>query len=150
MRKHAIRTLAPIGIIFLLQSGCATVRLGQQAAETRIVAKELVAATRSWDGKPLPAYPQGQPEVTIRRTCIPAGARLDTHSHPVINAGVMISGQLTVVSADGRTLHLKAGDPIVELVDTQHYGTNEGKIPAEIIVFYAGIADTPITVGRPH
>jgi hypothetical protein len=43
-------------------------------------------------------------------------------------------------------LHLKAGDPIVEVVDTWHYGKNEGKTPAEIIVFYAGTPDTPITV----
>jgi quercetin dioxygenase-like cupin family protein len=150
MLKHAIRIFASICIILMLQSGCATVRLRQQAGEARIVAKELVAATRSWDGKALPAYPQGQPDVTIRRVSIPAGARLDTHRHPVINAGVLISGQLTVVSADGKTLHLKAGDPIVELVDTQHYGINEGKVPTEIIVFYAGITGTPIAVGKPH
>jgi quercetin dioxygenase-like cupin family protein len=150
MLKHAIRIIAPIGVILLLQSGCATVRPRQQAGEARIVAKELVVATRSWDGKPLPAYPQGQPEVTIRRISIPAGARLDPHRHPVINAGVLLSGQLTVVSADGKTLHLKAGDPVVELVDTQHYGINEGNVAAEIMVFYAGIVGTPIAVGRPH
>jgi hypothetical protein len=54
-----------------------------------------------------------------------------------------MSGQLTVVTADGKTLHLKAGDPIVEVVKTLHYGINQGKIPAEIVVFYAGAVDTP-------
>jgi hypothetical protein len=43
-------------------------------------------------------------------------------------------------------LHLKAGDPIVEVVDTWHYGKNEGNTPAEIIVFYAGTPDEPITI----
>jgi hypothetical protein len=61
----------------------------------------------------------------------------------VINAGVLISGQLTIVTADGKTLHLKAGDPIVEVVNTLHYGINQGKVPAEIIVFYAGAVGTP-------
>jgi quercetin dioxygenase-like cupin family protein len=103
------------------------------------VVKELVKSTQSWNGELLPAYPQGQPEITILRISIPAGTQLDTHSHPVINAGVLISGQLTVVTADGKTLHLQAGDPIVEVVNTLHYGINQGKVPAEIIVFYAGV-----------
>jgi hypothetical protein len=62
----------------------------------------------------------------------------------VINAGVLMSGELTVVTADGKTLHLKAGDPIVEVVNTPHCGINEGKVPAEIVVFYAGAVDTRI------
>lgn len=67
----------------------------------------------------------------------------------MINAGVLISGQLTVVTKDGKTLHLSAGDPIVEVVKTAHYGMNEGKVPAEIVVFYAGTIDAPITVTEP-
>jgi quercetin dioxygenase-like cupin family protein len=62
---------------------------------------------------------------------------------------VLLSGQLTVVTTEGKTLHLKAGDPIVEVVNTPHYGMNEGKLPAEIVVFYAGVVDTPITVVEP-
>jgi len=88
--------------------------------------------------------------VTILRISIPAGSQLDVHSHPVINAGVLISGQLTVITKDGKTLHLKSGDPIVEVVNTSHYGINEGNVPAEIIVFYAGVVDTPITIIEPR
>jgi len=136
-------------MLFLL-TGCASVRIGPEANEASIVSKELVKTTRSWDGENLPAYMQGQPEVTIRRITVPAGARLETHRHPVINAGVMMNGQLTVVTVDGKMLYLKAGDPIVEVVNTLHYGINEGKIPAELIVFYAGTVNTPITVVKPH
>ncbi|MEW6188243.1 MAG: cupin domain-containing protein [Thermodesulfobacteriota bacterium] len=110
------------------------------------VVKELVKTTHSWNGELLPPYLPGQPEVTILRISIPAGTRLDTHSHPVINAGVLISGQLTVVTKDGKTLHLKAGDSMVEVVNTLHHGVNQGKVPAEIIVFYAGVVNTPITI----
>lgn len=94
------------------------------------------------------AYQQGQPEITILRISIPAGARLETHSHPVINAGVLMSGQLTVKTTDGQVLRLKAGDPIVEVVNTFHYGINDGTVPAEIIVFYAGIVGQAITVSK--
>jgi hypothetical protein len=64
----------------------------------------------------------------------------------VINAGVLTRGQLTVVTKEGKTLYLKAGDPIVEVVNTVHYGINHGSAPAEIIVFYEGIIGSPITV----
>ena len=77
---------------------------------------------------------------------IPAGAKLEIHNHPVINAGVLLAGELTVVTEDNKTLHLKAGDSIIELVGTKHYGKNEGTETAEIIVFYAGVENKPITV----
>ena len=146
MIKETARTLATLSFILLLALACATVRTRPQVKEDSIAAQQLVKTTRSWDGKLLPAYPPGQPEVTIRRIILPAGARLETHSHPVINAGLLVSGQLTVINADGKTLHLKAGDPIVELVNTLHYGINEGRVPAEIVIVYAGAADMPITV----
>ncbi len=108
---------------------------------------EVLAKTNSsWDGRALPDYGQGKPEVTILKITIPPKARLPLHKHPVINAGVLLKGELTVVTEDKETLHLKAGDPIVEVVNKWHYGKNEGNEPAEIIVFYAGIQDTPITI----
>ena len=139
--KQNIGTLAALSLLLLLQSGCAMARRGDGGNGAAIVVKELVKTGRSWDGKLLIPYPQGQPEITIRRVSIPAGTRLETHSHPMINAGVLLSGQLKVVTVDGKTLHLKAGDPIVEVVNTLHYGINEGDVPAEIVVFYAGTTD---------
>jgi len=109
----------------------------------------LAKTTASWNGAPLPEYNPGTPEVTILRILIPAGTKLPLHEHPVINAGVLIKGELTVITQDKKTLYLKAGDAIVEVVDTWHYGRNDGNEPAEIIVFYAGVKDTPITVKAP-
>jgi quercetin dioxygenase-like cupin family protein len=68
------------------------------------------------------------------------------HKHPVINAGVLIKGNLTVTTESGRILELKAGDPIIEVVETWHYGQNKGDQPAEIIVFYAGAKEEPVTI----
>ena len=146
MFKQIIRMFATLSVILLLQPGCAPMRISPEANEVSPSVKELIKTTRSWNGMVLPGYPHGQPEITILRISIPGGTRLDTHLHPVINAGVLISGQLTVVTIEGKTLHLKAGDPIVEVVNKLHYGINEGKVPAEIIVFYAGIHEKPITI----
>jgi quercetin dioxygenase-like cupin family protein len=123
---------------------------------TNVLAKDVIGTQvdvlaktgSSWDGSPLPDYSKGTPEVTILRIKIPPGAQLPLHTHPVINAGVLLSGELTVFSEDNKTLHLKAGDSIVEVVNKWHYGKNEGDKTAELIVFYAGVLDTPITVKK--
>ncbi len=114
--------------------------------QEKVIAEVLAKSTHSWDGNPLIPYPQGQPQITILRISIPAGTTLPLHTHPVINAGVLISGELTVVTKTGKKLHMKAGDPIVEVVNTWHHGKNEGSTSADIIVFYAGTKDSPITL----
>lgn len=117
------------------------------AQDENVVKIDVLAKTSSsWDGGTLPNYPKGRPEVTILRIKIPPKFKLPLHIHPVINAGVLLKGELTVVTEDKKTLHLKAGDSIVEVVNTWHHGKNEGNEPAEIIVFYAGIKDKPITI----
>lgn len=122
-----------------------------QAKDTQTATvNELVKATQSWDGTPLPAYPVGTAEITVLRITIPPGTRLPLHRHPVINAGVLVRGQLTVVTKEGKTLRMKAGDPIIEVVDTWHYGKNEGPDPAEIIIFYAGTPDQPLSIKKDH
>ncbi|MDB4752438.1 cupin domain-containing protein, partial [Winogradskyella sp.] len=97
-------------------------------------------------GKLLPKYLDGNPEITILKIIIPPKAKLPLHKHPEINAGVLLKGKLRVISKENDTLMLKAGEPIVELVNVWHYGENPGTVPAEIIVFYAGVKGTPITI----
>jgi quercetin dioxygenase-like cupin family protein len=106
----------------------------------------LVKTTESWNGKQLPKYPDGNPEITILKIIIPPKTKLPLHKHPNINAGILLKGELTVISEANDTLYLKAGEPIVELVNTWHFGQNDGTEPVEIIVFYAGIQGTPITI----
>jgi quercetin dioxygenase-like cupin family protein len=126
-------------VILLSSSACAR---GEAAVEV----VELAKTSSSWDGSALPEYPEGEPEVTILKITIPPKTELPVHEHPVINAGVLLTGELTVVTETGDTLHLAAGDAIVEVVDKWHYGVNDGEEPAEIIVFYAGVQGTPITI----
>jgi quercetin dioxygenase-like cupin family protein len=114
----------------------------KNAVEVSVLAKK----GSSWDGKVLPGYEKGAPEITILKITIPPKVRLPLHQHPVINAGVLLKGELTVVTEEKETLHLKAGDAIIEVVDKWHYGINEGDTPAQIIVFYAGTKDLPVTI----
>jgi quercetin dioxygenase-like cupin family protein len=108
--------------------------------------EKLTVSTETWTGKKLPAYPSGQPEISILKITIPPGQRLPMHKHPVINAGVVLRGELTVTTDKGEVLHVKAGQPIVEVVNEWHYGANHGTEPIELIAFYAGVKGVPITI----
>lgn len=140
MKKVAYCILSAI-----LVAGCASPKYANNVRSI-----QLVKSTASWDGQPLPAHKTGTPEITILRITIPPSHTLPIHTHPVINAGVLIKGELTVTTDSGQVLRLKPYDPIVEVVDTWHYGRNEGDEPAEIIVFYTGEKGEPITIKKPE
>lgn len=106
----------------------------------------LVQSDKSWNGEPLPAYPTEQPQVSVLKVTIPPHSKLKWHSHPSINAGYLISGEVTVSTKDGMERVVKAGEGLIELVDTLHYGRNDGHVPAEIVVVYAGVKGAPLAV----
>lgn len=119
------------------------------AEEKALQGTTLARSGASWDGSALPAYPRGAPEILVMKIRIAPGAQLPLHKHPFINAGVLLSGELTVITEEDKVLHMKAGDALIEVVDKWHYGKNEGSEPAEIVVFYAGERDSAVTVLKP-
>lgn len=129
--------------------GCLTFVLATHvfAQQTQpIQIQVLTQTTKSWDGSALPNYPRSKPEITIKRFKIEPGAMLPCHKHPFINAGVVLQGELKIVTQDQKTLHIKAGDPLVETVNEWHYGVNEGTEVAEVIIVYAGKPGKPVSV----
>lgn len=139
MRKGLIYLVVLVSVL-LLNVSCKTSKI------TEIQVVKLAETTKSWNGDVLPKYPEGHPKITVLKITIPPKTTLHKHYHPVINSGILLKGALKVVDVDGNVLILKAGDVIVELVNKIHYGVNEGNKPAEIVVFYAGTEDLPITV----
>ncbi len=130
---------------------CLTLLLASNISAADVSGVEVTALAKSgssWDGRVLPDYPNGKPEITVLKIKIPPGAVLPHHKHLVINAGILMSGELTVVTEEGKTLHLKAGEAIIEVVNTWHYGKNEGNNPAEIVVFYISTMNAPLTVNK--
>lgn len=133
-------------ILLIMALGVSPASADDKAAVT---VQTVVKTTKSWNGETLPHYPKGQPEITILKITIPAGVKIPWHTHPSINAGILTKGSLKVVTKKGKTLNMVAGDPITEVINTWHYGINPGSEAAEIIVFYAGIENKPITVKKP-
>ena len=113
-------------------------------AETTVLAK----SDKSWDGSSLPAYPSSAPEISVLKIIIPPHTELPLHKHPIINVGYMVKGVLKVVSVENKTLILKEGDAIIEMVDKWHYRVNESDDPAEIVVVYAGEKGSAYAIKR--
>lgn len=135
-------------ILISLLSACVSTKsttVSKQKSKA-VNVRQLSKTSNSWNGKPLPDYPEGRPEVTVLQITIPAGTKIPMHKHTVINAAVILQGELTVVSDKGEKLHLKSGESIVELVESWHYGINEGNEDVELIVFYAGVKGKEITI----
>ena len=122
------------------ETGCRMSLSGGRLAVTRVA-----ETASSWDGAPLPAYPAERPQVTILRATIPPHATLPRHTHAVVNAGVILRGELTVVSDNGTERTFRAGEGIVELVGTVHYGENRGDGETEMVMFYAGTEGVPLS-----
>lgn len=118
------------------------------AANNPVKTEVLLKSSKSWDGSPMPAYPQGVPEITLLRIKIAPGAKLAMHKHPFINSALVLSGKLKVTTEDNKAVWLKAGEASLEVVDKFHYGENEGPEPVELLVFYAGIAGQPLSLPK--
>ena len=102
----------------------------------QMVRTELLRTTQSWNGEELPDYPQGKPELVAVKYEIPAGEKLGWHHHIAMNHGVLVQGELTIIGLDGKNTTLHAGDVVVEMVDSIHYGENRGKEPVVLYMFY--------------
>ena len=111
---------------------------------------ELIRTTKSWDGRELPDYLPGRPEVVAVKYEIPAGQKLGCHHHPVMNHGILVQGELTIVSMDGTEKVVHEGEPVVEMVGTIHHGENRGTKPVILYMFYLSQPGMPLSVPHPE
>ncbi|MBR4886991.1 MAG: cupin domain-containing protein [Muribaculaceae bacterium] len=121
-----------------------------QATDGEAESVELLRTCQSWDGANLPDYPQGQPELVAIKYIIPPGKKLNWHHHLVMNHGVLVQGELTIIALDGKTKVMRAGDVVVEMVDTIHHGENRGTEPVVLYMFYLSQKDKPLSVQYPE
>ena len=111
---------------------------------------ELIRTSQSWDGEALPDYPQGRPELVVKKYVFPAGQKLAWHHHPVMNYGVLVQGELTIIAKDGTEKVVHAGEAVVEMVGTVHHGENRGPQPAILYMCYVSQEGLPLSVPNPE
>ena len=127
----------------LLASPLLCFAAGKNASSATQV-ETLIQSTSSWDGTPYKAYPAGQPQITVLKITIPPRTTLKWHSHPMPNAGYILSGELTIEKKDGSEKHFVAGQAVSETVDSIHRGIT-GAEPLVLIVFYPGTPGLPVS-----
>ncbi|MGB1361597.1 MAG: cupin domain-containing protein [Alphaproteobacteria bacterium] len=108
----------------------------------------LQDTNKAWNGTKIPSVDIKNTQVKVLRIVIKAGEKLPMHKHPVVNVGYLVKGNLNVITEKGKVLKLKAGDSIVEVINQWHYGQNVGTTDAEIVVFYVGDKNQPITIKK--
>lgn len=121
-----------------------------EAEEAQVQHIELIRTSQSWDGVELPDYLQGRPELVAVKYEFPAGKKLGWHHHPVMNYGVLMQGELTIIGQDGKTKVVHAGEPVVEMVNTIHHGENRGNETAVLYMFYLSQEGMPLAVQHPE
>jgi len=121
-----------------------------EAVPTKVESTELVRTSQSWDGVELPDYLEGRPELVAVKYVFPAGQKLGWHHHPVMNYGILVQGELTIIGQDGQEKVVHEGETVVEMVNTIHHGENRGKKPVILYMFYLSQKDMPLAVQHPE
>lgn len=103
------------------------------------VQARVVLKTKNMNnGQPIAYLKTDKPEVTVMTVELPPGADTGWHTHPVPVYAYVLSGSLTVEVKGKKTSIFQAGDAIIEVVNTRHYGKNTGDVPVKLVVFYTG------------
>lgn len=139
MQRYLIKLfLGALGVLAL--QGCTHL-----AAPTEVERDLLLQTRTSWDGTPYIHYPDAAPELSLLKLRIPANTALSWHTHPIPNAAYILAGELLIESRDtGQTQRFKQGQAVAEMVNISHRGKT-GDEPVELIVFYAGGQDIPLS-----
>lgn len=111
----------------------------QMDSVRKVKSEVLLQSSKSWNNQQMPAYLKGIPQCTILKITVPPHTQLPKHIHPMMNAGVVVKGELHVVDCEGNEITLHEGDPVLECVDKLHYGENLTDEDTVLYMFYAGV-----------
>jgi quercetin dioxygenase-like cupin family protein len=104
----------------------------QEAAQVKVT--PIMSAMATAIGQPI-VLPKGNAEVRVSMYDIAVGARLAVHKHPSPRYAYVLAGRLRVSDKDNvRTFEYAAGDFLIEMVDTWHYGEVIGTEPVRLLV----------------
>lgn len=131
-------------------TSCKKNDIQQDCSSSSVKSEELIRTSQSWDGAELPDYLQGRPELVAVKYEFPVGQKLGWHHHPVINYGVLVQGELTIIGQDGHEKTVHEGEAVVEMVGTIHHGENRGTKPVILYMFYLSQEGLPLAVQHPE
>ena len=78
------------------------------------------------------------------------GDKTAIHKHPWPHYGYMLEGVLTITNTEtGKSYEVKAGEFLVEMQNTAHFGENRGTVPVKILIVDtvpAGVTSNSVVV----
>lgn len=108
--------------------------------------RTLLQTQGAWDGSPYPAWPTGQPQITMLRVEIAPHSTLPWHVHPMPSSGYVLQGELTIEDRDsGKRRRFIAGQAFTETVDTVHRG-HTGAGTTVLLLTYMGTPGQAISI----
>ena len=149
MRQWMLAALI-MGSVMVGMTACKESKANEKESAPVVKSEELIRTSQSWDGVELPDYQQGRPELVAVKYEFPAGQKLGWHHHPVMNYGILVQGELTIIGQDGKEKVVHEGEPVVEMVNTIHHGENRGDKPVILYMFYLSQKDLPLAVQHPE
>ncbi|MBQ9362436.1 MAG: cupin domain-containing protein [Bacteroidaceae bacterium] len=152
MREKKLWVLATTLIICgtSVFTSCNEAQADNSEPEQKVQSTELIRTSQSWDGVELPDYLQGRPELVAVKYVFPAGQKLGWHHHPVMNYGILVQGELTIIGKNGEEKIVHEGEAVVEMVNTIHHGENRGSKPVILYMFYLSQKNLPLAVQHPE
>ena len=156
MKKRTIQWVLATSLICgtttvcLSLNSCNDAKAQEADSAPQVQSTELIRTSQSWDGVELPDYLQGRPELVAVKYVFPAGKKLGWHHHPVMNYGILVQGELTIIGLDGKTKVVHEGEPVVEMVGTIHHGENRGDKDVILYMFYLSQKDSLLAVQHPE
>ena len=146
----AILTICGTTMASFSLTSCDDAKTQKDDAAPAVKSEELIRTSQSWDGVELPDYLQGRPELVAVKYEFPAGQKLGWHHHPVMNYGILVQGELTIIGQDGKEKVVHEGEAVVEMVNTIHHGENRGKKPVILYMFYLSQEGKQLAVQHPE
>lgn len=133
-----LKTVLAVFILILFLTNCA------YSAEKEV----LLKTTSTWDNTKYSKLKIRTPEVTVLKISIGVGEALPMHKHDLVNIAYVKKGTLTVITDKNEQITVREGECLPEIIGKYHYGKNLGSEPVELIVFYIGEKNTPLSVNK--
>jgi quercetin dioxygenase-like cupin family protein len=117
-------------------------------ARPPVVVTPLASTTVTAAGQPI-VLPQTDARVIASLFEIATGATLPVHKHPSMRYAYVLEGELLVTNVEtGAGTTYRAGEFIVEMLDTWHQGTAVGPDTVRLVVIDQVEGDVPNTLLR--
>lgn len=121
--------------------------LGQENTYNRSIQSFTILKTDTTTaGQRLSEFFSNPSEVTGLKVILPPGTETGWHKHSVPGFAYVVKGTLTVETESGKTFDFGAGRSFAEVINIGHNGKNTGKDTVELIAYFIGSKDKPITI----